>query len=96
MAASGIIHSRLLLLLLWQQTFHLCKVIEVVRRKAAKTDSVLMLPIKSHMKGKCVPIVCPISVNTAGYLLRQFGLSTLDTQQRPSWDSNLLVTSLVF
>lgn len=56
----------------------------------------LMLPIKSHMKGKCVPIVCPISVNTAGYLLRQFGLSTLDTQQGPSWDSNLLVTSLVF
>lgn len=63
---------------------------------SCKADSVLMLPIKSHMKGKCVPIVCAVSVNAAGYLLRQFRLSTEDTQQRPSWDSNLLVTSPVF
>lgn len=53
------------------------------------------MPIKSHMKGESVSIVCPVSVNTAGYLLRQFGLSTSDTRQRPSWDSNLLVTSLL-
>lgn len=79
--------------LLWRQTFHLCKVIEVICRKGRERES--RVPIKSHMKGESVSIVCPVSVNTAGYLLRQFGLSTSDTQRRPSWDSNLLVTSLL-
>lgn len=62
---------------------------EIVRERESR------VPIKSHMKGESVSIVCPVSVNTAGYLLRQFGLSTSDTQRRPSWDSNLLVTSLL-
>lgn len=79
--------------LLWRQTFHLCKVIEVICRKGSERGS--RVAIKSHMKGESGSIVCPVSVHTAGYLLRQFGLSTSDTQRRPSWDSNLLVTSLL-
>lgn len=89
MAASGITRRLLLLPLFFMaenfSSVQSCRSYSRgCRGSSCKTDSGLPSAVKADAKSRRkVPFVYPVSVNAAGYLLRQFRLSTLDTQQRP-------------
>lgn len=88
MAASGITRRLLLLPLFYGGKLFICAKLQKLSEQegagSCKTDSGLPSAVKADAKRRRkVPFVYPVSVNAAGYLLRQFRLSTLDTQHRP-------------